>query len=190
MMLTPRWLVLMLALLASCARYAGPSRGVAGRGAGDDWKQVTNIELVRQEASNDCGAAAAAMVLTHWGSPTSLEELQTDLPATKGGVRAHELRDALLKRGLQAFVIEGTMADLEYEIAQGRPVIVGTLKSLKNGQRVHHFEVVVAIQRERQLIMTLDPSLGWRKFSYAGFESEWLGSAHTTIVALPPEPSI
>jgi ABC-type bacteriocin/lantibiotic exporter with double-glycine peptidase domain len=185
---TRKSLWVLLAFALSCARYSGPSHPILPSttdGAG--WIKIDGIELVRQRVDGECGQTTTTMVLSHWGDPVTLDALQAELPLTKDGLRAIELRDALNHHGLRSFVIEGTIKDLEHEIAAGRPVIVGTIKRLNNRQGLRHFEVVVAIQRERQLIVTLDPSLGWRKSSYKGFESEWAGAAHTAIVTLPTE---
>jgi ABC-type bacteriocin/lantibiotic exporter with double-glycine peptidase domain len=182
------WLVLLFSM--SCARYSGPSRAtipIVVDGAG--WSRVDGIELVLQRSDGECGQAATAMVLSHWGDPVTLDTLQRELPLTQDGLRAIELRDTLAHHGMRSFVIEGTISDLEHEIAAGRPVIVGTIKRLNNRQGVRHFEVVVAIHKERKLIVTLDPSLGWRKSSYKNFETEWSGAAHTSIVTLPAEGS-
>ncbi len=183
--------LLLLALLAftpGCVHYAGPSRATSPSeiAEGDGWQRVPQMMLVHQDGDADCGVAAVAMVLARWTRPTGLAEVRASVPPVGAGLRARQMRDALRARGLRAFVIEGSLADLEHEIAAGRPVVVGTLKRLSDRQARTHFEVVVAIHPARHLLVTLDPSLGWRESTYAGFESEWSLSGHTAIVTLPP----
>ena len=184
----------LLALLAlalssgACVHYSGATTPIAPETivAEDGWTRVPQMMLVQQEGDADCGVAAIAMVLGRWTRPTGLAEVRAAAPRVGKGLHAGELRDVLRARGLRSFVIAGTLADLEHEIRAGRPVVVGTIKPLSDRQARSHFEVVVAIHPERRLVVTLDPSLGWRQASYAGFEREWAGSGKTAIVTLPP----
>jgi len=189
MRITPALVALALTLAAAgCTHYAGPARPIEPSTIveNDGWRRVPQMMLVRQRDASDCGVAAVAMVLARWSRPTGLAEVRAAAPPVGNGLRARDLRDLLRARRLRAFVIEGRMADLEHEVAAGRPVIVGTLKRLSDRRARSHFEVVVALHPERKLVVTLDPSLGWRQSSYAGFEAEWALSGHATIVTLPP----
>jgi predicted double-glycine peptidase len=176
-------------MAGGCVGYVGASRPISPDHvlAGEGWQRVPDIELVRQEGEADCGAAAVAMVLSRWTTPTTVAQVRADAPPMGKGFHAQVLRDLLRGRGLRAFVIEGKMTDLEHEVGAGRPVVVGTLKPVSNDKARAHYEVVVAVHRQRKLVVTLDPALGWRESSYAGFEKEWSGSGHTAIVALPGE---
>lgn len=171
-----------------CVRYTGPAHAIEPSTivAGDGWERVPQMALVRQVGEADCGVAAVAMVLARWTRPTGLAEVKASAPPIGRGLRAGQVRDLLRARGLRAFVIEGHIEDLEHEIAAGRPVVVGTLKQVSDRKARSHYEVVVAIHRERRRVVTLDPSLGWRESTYEGFESEWKLSGHTAIVTLPP----
>ena len=180
--------LLVLLGASACVRYAGPARSIEPSQivAGDGWQRVPQMTLVRQHGDADCGAAAVAMVVGRWTQPTGVAEVRASAPPSQGGLRARDLRDLLRARGLRAFVIAGSFADIEHEVGAGRPVVVGTLKRLSDRRARSHFEVVVAIHPARRLVVTLEPALGWRQSSYAGFESEWAGSGHTAIVTLPP----
>jgi ABC-type bacteriocin/lantibiotic exporter with double-glycine peptidase domain len=181
--------VAFLAVLTAggCVRYAGASQPISpDHLAGEGWQRVPDMELVRQEAEADCGAAAVAMVLARWIAPTTVADVRAKAPPIGKGFNARVLRDLLRGRGLRAFVIEGRIGDLEHEVSAGRPVVVGTLKPLSDKEARAHYEVVVAVHPQRKLVVTLDPALGWRQSSYAGFEKEWSGSGHTAIVTLPP----
>jgi ABC-type bacteriocin/lantibiotic exporter with double-glycine peptidase domain len=183
-------LVLAVAAIAlpGCTHYAGPAHAIEPSTIveNEGWQRVPQMTLVHQSGESDCGLAAVAMVLGRWSRPTGLAEVRASAPPVGEGLRARQVRDLLRARGLRAFVIEGSLADLEHEIAAGRPVVVGTLKRLTDRTARSHYEVVVAIHRDRHRVVTLDPSLGWRETTYEGFESEWKLSGHTAIVALPP----
>ena len=52
------------------------------------------------------------MVLAHFGISASLAEVVAADPPRDGGVRAGDLRDIARAKGLSAFVVAGTFADL------------------------------------------------------------------------------
>jgi ABC-type bacteriocin/lantibiotic exporter with double-glycine peptidase domain len=140
--------------------------------------------VVRQRSPRDCGVAAAAMVVARWrGAPAGRAIVAEHRPGER--LRATEVRDLLRDHGLRAYVVEGRHADLEHELARGRPVIVGTIKPWSNGRGYRHYEVVVALRTRDDAVVTIDPAQGWRLSSWDAFEREWAAAAHTTIVALP-----
>jgi hypothetical protein len=145
--------------------------------------RVDGVREVRQRERDDCGVAAVTMVLSRMAPEASPPAPR--VPA--GGLRAGELRDLLRDEGLRAFVIEGTVADLEHELAAGRPVIVGTITPISRKKAFHHFEVVVAYHREERRVATIDPAAGWRIHGLDDFVARWGASGHTAVVALPSE---
>lgn len=177
--------------LAACApRYQGASRPIDPIvTAAPTWQKAPGIVAHRQREMKDCGVAAAATVVSRWRGAEAAAELMDHTKAPRHGLRARGIRDLLRARGLQSFVIAGTFDDLEHELAEGRPVIIGTLKPVSRGKALAHFEVVVAVEPERRVVMTHDPSLGWRQIGYDDLKKEWDGARRTTIVALPPPTS-
>ena len=75
------------------------------------------------------------MVLAHFGVPASLAEVVSADPPRDGGVRAGDLRDVARAKGLSAFVVAGTFADLFEQLGHGRPVLVGLAKPITGGAR-------------------------------------------------------
>jgi hypothetical protein len=178
--------VIAVAIGAGCVRYTGPARDfdpVELRDPG--WVRVRGVPEVRQDGVDDCGPAAAAMVLRYWKRAPRL----AGVAVPKGGMRADDLRGVLRDHGLRAFVIEGTVADLEHELAAGRPVIVGTMKAVSRKKVRSHYEVVVAYHPAEKRVVTLDPAAGWRVTPLDGFLIEWGATQHTTVVSLPPAPA-
>ena len=174
--------VIAVAIGAGCVRYTGPARDFDPaelRDAG--WVRVGGVPEVRQDGADGCGRAAAAMVLRYWRLTPRLD----GVVVPDGGLRAAEVRAVLRDHGLRAFVIEGTFADIEHELAAGRPVIVGTMKAVSRRKVLAHYEVVVAYHPVEQRVVTLDPAAGWRVTPVDGFLIEWGATQHTTIVALP-----
>jgi ABC-type bacteriocin/lantibiotic exporter with double-glycine peptidase domain len=179
-------LALVVGLLASGC-YSSLSRNLADPDAAraDGWAQVENVPEVRQSGEHDCGAAALAMVLGHWGRQVTPEAIWAAGPPPPGhGLRADALRDFARREGLQAFLVEGSPADLDLEVGRDRPVLVGVVK--RQGRRAYpHYEVVVGINRKRQRILTLDPARGPRESSLKRFSAEWAEAGRLTLVVFP-----
>jgi hypothetical protein len=180
-----RALVLVAALASACAGgYQGPARSVSPAVVEQPgWLRAERVGFVAQRGEEDCGLAAAAMIVAHHGGGHG--DLLRRAPPP-GGLSALRVRTLLRQHGLRAFVIAGELADLEHELAAGRPVVVGTVKRVDRRRGRPHYEVVVALDPVRRQVVTLDPAVGWRQSSYAGFLSEWGPARRTAIVALPP----
>lgn len=177
-------------LISGCAPYSGSARPVDPASVSEPgWLDAEGVPLVRQHRHSDCGAAAMAMVASFWKGPTSTNDILALTPMTSRGIRASHLRTAAQKLGLRAFLVEGTLRDLEHELAQGRPVLVGLVKPHGKKAR-HHYEVVVAVHPGLRTIVTLDPAAGWRQNTYEGFVAEWQPAKRATLVVLPTTPAV
>ena len=151
----------------------------------DSWNRVEGVPPVRQIAREDCGAAALAMVLGYWALPVTREDIAAANPPTpEHGIRAAALRDFARRQGLQAFLVEGELADLDRELARHRPVLVGVMK--RYGGRVYpHYEVVIGVSRRQRRILTFDPANGLRVNSREGFTAEWTAAGRLTLIVFP-----
>ncbi|HSS39977.1 MAG TPA: cysteine peptidase family C39 domain-containing protein, partial [Polyangia bacterium] len=154
----PLWLAALVLAAASC--YAGEAHDVSPRRAAaleadPAWKFVRGVPFIAQREDSDCGPAALAMVLSHFGVKTSLAEVAGLSPPDKVGVRAGGLRDVARAKGMEAFVVEGTFNDLIDQLSRDRPVLVGLAKPIIGGRALAHYEVVVGIDRADKKIVTL-----------------------------------
>ena len=175
-----------LGFLLASGCYMGSARSVNPSNlAGDQgWDLVDGVPDVRQIARRDCGAAALAMVLGYWGLPVTRDQITAaNLPAAEQGIRAAVLRDFVRRQGLQAFVIQGQLVDLEREVQRHRPVLVGVMKSYGR-TAFPHYEVVVGINRRTRRVLTLDPASGPRVNSREGFTAEWAAAGQVTLIVL------
>jgi ABC-type bacteriocin/lantibiotic exporter with double-glycine peptidase domain len=181
------WLGLLLA--SGC--YGGHARSTSSDqlSSADRWELVVGVPEVRQVTREGCGAAALAMVLGYWGLPATRDEVwAATTPPPEQGIRAAALRDFARGQGLQAFLVEGQLGDLDREVREHRPVLVGLMKVY--GQRAYaHYEVVVGINHPAQRILTLDPANGLRENGFAAFQAEWAAARRVTLVAFPAKPS-
>jgi predicted double-glycine peptidase len=182
------WLAALALGAASC--YAGEARDVSPRRAaalqGDPaWTFVRDVPFVAQRGDADCGPAALAMVLAHFGVKAGLREVTALDPPDRVGVRAGALRDVARAKGFEAFVVAGTFQDLLDQLARGRPVLVGVAKPILGGRALAHYEVVVGIDRRDRRIVTLDPGRGLRENSLEGFAREWVPTGRVTLIVFP-----
>ena len=84
-------------------------------------------------------------------------------------------------RGLNAFVITASVADLQHELRLGRPVLVGLLRVVGD-QGYPHYEVVAGINQREQQLLLADPAAGWRKESFADFDRRWRPARNLALV--------
>jgi len=185
-LLPPTRTLAPLCLLAlSC--YAGGARDVSPRRAAalasdPSWTFAPNVPFVHQQSDSDCGPAALAMILGHFGVHATLADVVALDPPDREGVRAGALRDVARAKGLAAFVVPGTFEDLFTELGQGRPVLVGLAKPITGGRALAHYEVVVAIDRKERQVLTLDPGRGLRQNTLDGFAREWAPTGRVAII--------
>jgi ABC-type bacteriocin/lantibiotic exporter with double-glycine peptidase domain len=151
------------------------------------WELVSGVRFIPQKGEHDCGVAALAMVLDHWGAAST--EPNGDVPGAGAttddeGIAAGALRDLARRRGLHAFLIQGEEADLVREVSLNRPVVVGLVQ--RYTQRSYaHFEVVTGINRRTRTVLMLDPGRGLREDAWASFATEWGGSGRLALVVGP-----
>jgi ABC-type bacteriocin/lantibiotic exporter with double-glycine peptidase domain len=162
-----------LVFLPGCSGYIGTARPFDPATAPKTLDWLEGIEVVRQRHEDDCGPAALTMVLRWHERATTLDEMARECPPREGGgVTAGALQNAARAKGLKAHVVAGTIDDLREQIAKGRPVIVGLVKPHLDRARPH-FEVVAGIDRDEQVVITIDPARGWTWNTYEGFLAEW-----------------
>src|SRR5262245_42382702 len=124
--------------LSSTARAAGPA------GLPDGRHVLVDVPYLPQTPEL-CGGAALAMVLRYWGDRTVQPgDFRSLVKPSARGIETTDLVAAVTARGWQAFSGEGpsgTIADLQRQVDQGRPVIV--LIELTPGR--FHYVVVVGV---------------------------------------------
>jgi ATP-binding cassette subfamily B protein RaxB len=150
---------------------------------GDGWYRAAATPVVRQQNETDCGLAALAMVAGAWGRHWSVADLNHQLPPNERGVRLGALRDLARDRGLDAYAIQGTPADLAHELSARRPVVLGLILPYDRNHNASHYEVAIAMNPRDGAVVTIDPASGeWRQRSRQVLDLEWKTAGFATLV--------
>lgn len=180
---------LLLAVVAACTSfgcslYQGEAKSFDASEHHPD-VEVLPVPVVLQEDRLDCGPAALSSLLAYWGIEETPDSIRRATGTPKGStLRAADLRDHAKRKGLDAFLFQGTLGELEAEIEAGRPVLVGTLKPYVGDKWFAHYEVVTGVGRSR--VVTMDPGGGYREYPTAGFLREWERTQRVMLVAAKP----
>lgn len=179
-------LVLALVGLAACRlSYSGGAKAVHQSDVPAAWLHAAPTPVVIQAQREDCGLAALAMVAGAWGRTWTLPDLAHQLPPTAAGVRLGKLRDLAVTRGLEAYVVKGTFKDLEHELQNGRPVLLGLVLPFDRTNNLNHYEVVVAMNPVDGTVVTRDPATGdLMKRSRKVLDLEWKTAGYATLVVV------
>jgi ABC-type bacteriocin/lantibiotic exporter with double-glycine peptidase domain len=178
---------LAIALVCAACRlsYTGGAHPVSPEALGDGWYRATATPVVRQHQETDCGLAALAMVAGAWGQRWSVDDLDHQLPPSARGVKLGDLRDVARGRGLEAYAIRGTTADLARELSHGRPVLLGLILPFDRSHNASHYEVAVAMRPDDGALVTIDPASGqWRQRSREVLDLEWKAGGYATLVVV------
>ena len=187
--MAPRALVTIfvaLALSAGCRlSYTGGAKQVNAAKLDGEWLRAQSTPVVKQRAQTDCGLAAFAMVAGAWGRPVTVDDLRRDVKMTDKGVKLGALRDIARARGFKAYAIAGKHEDLQRELANGRPVVLGLQLPFEQDRALHHYEVAVAMNPRDGRVVTLDPATGkYLQRTKAVLEKEWKPVGFPTLVVV------
>jgi ABC-type bacteriocin/lantibiotic exporter with double-glycine peptidase domain len=147
-----------------------------------------DVPFVAQQ-KNGCGPASVAMIMEYWqkqqrapSSGDAAEVLRTLAPG-RDGVRAADMLRFFAQHGYRAFAYTGDWADLEHQLAKGRPLIAALQPA---GGRSLHYVVVAGIDDADQALLLNDPAQRkLLKEARKEFEHEWRVTGNWTLLAVP-----
>lgn len=178
----------LAALVSLGCLYQGEAKSFDASEHRPDVEVLSGVPVVLQQDRLDCGPAALSSLLAYWQIRETPAAIRRATGTPKGRtLRAADLRDHAKRKGLDAFLFQGTFDDLESEIRAGRPVLVGTLKPYVGDKWFAHYEVVTGIGRTT--VVTMDPGAGYREYPTAGFLREWERTQRVMLVAAKPAAS-
>jgi tetratricopeptide repeat protein/peptidase C39-like protein len=137
-----------------------------------------------------CGAGSLATVLQHYGDSTSMQQWDSTLPKTHGGVMTVDMLIAARQKGFEAQLVTGTPDLITNELQNGRPVILMLQVVDSPGHKYDFFHYIVAdgIDPERQLVRTQWGDRQERWVSLDRLDKPWSGGGHAAILIHPRSP--
>jgi len=180
-------LTIALACAAAChLDYRGGARPISSAEIETStWVHAAPTPVVRQIAETDCGLAALAMMAGAWGHHWGMDDLTHMIRPTDAGVPLGKLRDLARTRGLDAYAIAGTHADLEHELAAGRPVLLGLVLPFDRQHNRSHFEVAIALDNANGSVVTIDPASGdMLRRTAQVLDLEWKTAGYAALVVV------
>jgi hypothetical protein len=168
-----------MATLCTCSTISA-----AAAPAGADGHVLIDVPYLPQTPELS-GGAALAMVMRYWGDRTVLPvDFRSLVKASARGIETTGLVAAATARGWQTLAGEdpsGTVAELQRQVDQGRPVIV--LIEPTPGR--FHYVVVVGVTPSS--VVFHDPArTSFHVAAADEFVHEWRGSLNWRLVVLPP----
>jgi len=151
-----------------------------------------DVPFVKQ-SEDGCGSAAISMVLQYWsGQGVRLDAQRTDAAAIQKllysrkahGIFASDMQSYFHGSGFQVFLIDGSWADLEEHLKQGRPLIV----SLQPGSAKAplHYVVVTGMDWHDDAVFVHDPARGkLLRIERGDFEKQWRSNRNWLLLAVP-----
>lgn len=127
-------------------------------------KKSTQVETVLQAQATECGVAALAMLLTHFGRYVPMEELREVTGVSRDGSNARIMIAAAKHYGVN---LKPVLVEPHELVGRGLPLIV----HLNFG----HF--VVVEEMDDQWVLVNDPSGGRRKLTVEEFDLQFTGVA-------------
>ena len=123
---------------------------------------INNFEVVRQEDITDCGACCLKMIIKYYGGDYPLFHLKQLTHTDQFGTNAFLIKEAALKLGLNAKVVNGNLEDIKEE---DLPIIAHVIPN----KSYEHFIVIYKLDKKHALVTIADPALGKRVITYGDF---------------------
>lgn len=123
---------------------------------------INNFEVVRQEDSTDCGACCLKMIIKYYGGDYPLFHIKQLTHTDQFGTNAFLIKEAALKLGLNAKVVNGNLEDIKEE---DLPIIAHVIPN----KSYEHFIVIYKLDKKHALVTIADPALGKRVITYGDF---------------------
>jgi ABC-type bacteriocin/lantibiotic exporter with double-glycine peptidase domain len=179
-------IVALVGLFTACAiPYRGGARSVQPAQIDNGWLRAAPTPVVKQRQQTDCGLAALAMVAGAWGRHWTLDDLTHRLHPGDHGIKLRALRDLARERGLEAYAIKATRDDIQNELVQGRPVLLGLMLPHDRKRNRSHYEVAIALDPRDGTVVTIDPATGeWMKRSPKVLDVEWKAAGFAALVVV------
>lgn len=140
---------------------------------------MTKYPYVAQVDMRDCGVAALAMVLKHYGTTTSLAKLRDLAKTTNQGTTALGIVETAKSLNFETKAVK---ADMTLFQMKSIPYLF-IVHVVKEGKLLHYY-TVFGTKKNKIIVGDPDPAAKIKHMRFADFEKEWTGVA----IFLAPTP--
>lgn len=146
--------------------------------------KIDNVPFFPQEAYH-CGPSTLAMAINYYGNKTTPSELAKDVftPNRKGSFQI-EMKAAVRKRGMLAYVLTPELVYLLAEVSVGHPVVVLQNNSIK-WYPLWHYAVLIGYDLNAQTVTLHTGANSSYTLSMHTFEHTWKRAENWALVVLP-----
>jgi tetratricopeptide (TPR) repeat protein len=173
-----------LLLCTSCVYWTPNSRQTSNRAT-----VIPDVPMQKWDIKS-CGAGSLTAVLQRYGDKTTMEEWDSKLRKTRGGVMSIDIVLAARQQGFDARLVTGNEALVREELIANRPLILMLQVVDSPGKSLDFFHYIVldGYDPARNLYRTQfgDGKARWVKFPR--IEKAWEGGAHAAVLIRPKDP--
>lgn len=151
---------------------------------------MLDLPVFHQDELYECGLVSITALCQYYHieiPPEQRIELLR-IANEREGLSGGELRDALVKLGLEVFLFQGTLdhseTGLYHHADDGRPLLVMLSKNGKS----NHYCLLLGYDEPLGNVFLLDPIQGRISTPARAFENEWERAQRFTLLAIPPRP--
>lgn len=178
-------LIITIALLAQgCVYWTPYSRRTTSSAT-----VIPNVPMQKWDIKS-CGPGALSSVLQHYGDATTMDEWDSTLRKTRGGVMSIDMVLAARAKGFDSRLVTGDQALLDGELKASRPLILmlQVIQTPGVAYDFYHYIVLDGLDPERRLYRAQFGDGRGRWVPYDRLESAWKGGGYATIMIRPRDP--
>lgn len=178
----PAFGALLLILLAGCVTLKP-----APRSPSDEALVLDGVPLTEFGAKT-CGAASLSAIMTYWGHPIAIDELDSSLPkADNGGVLSLDMALAARQRGFAADLVVGDRDLVQQSLGEGRPLILmlQIVDNVGKSRDLFHYVVVDGFDPHQDLVRVQYGDGAARWVSFERLSASWSKTGFATLVIDP-----
>ena len=129
---------------------------------------MTKKVVVLQEDKNDCAAACVSSLIKYYNGFLDMETIRNIINTTKHGTNAYDLINGCKEIGFDGF---GKKLSFEELVSYYKFPLIAHIKK----DNYYHFVVIYDINKSKEKITVMDPSIGLRKISFKEFVISYQG---------------
>lgn len=129
---------------------------------------MTKKVVVLQEDKNDCAAACVSSLIKYYNGSLDMETIRNIINTTKHGTNAYDLINGCKEIGFDGF---GKKLSFEELVSYYKFPLIAHIKK----DNYYHFVVIYDINKSKEKVTVMDPSIGLRKISFKEFVISYQG---------------